>query len=284
MRISALISLLSASLASAAAINSPPTHLLSRNSPLNNTLPTNTTIPLSNDTLPANITLLGPDDILVYGQGRMEVMNRTYYESIKHQHFELTTDTPSSINGTVVPYSNATGAVANAKREALAQRDDCQWHEVYTINPTEKFLNWDVPMSSVVHATGNSLTVAVTEGYSIANSISVGASAAYTPIEKILTLTLSIDYTRSWTSTYSAAYSFGVPFGKYAAVVSNPSTTRVSGKVDYGCVGNPSESYEFHADSYTSHGYSNLNWVDGTISLCTGDTWPLHMCLGDGTL
>lgn len=138
-------------------------------------------------------------------------------------------------------------------------------------------------MSSVLHATSASTTVSVTEGYSITNTISVGVSATFDIISDYLSTTFNINYSESWASSYSAAYTFSIPQGKYGVVVSNPLTTRHSGFVDIGCIGESERTY-FQGDSYNSKAYGGLSWVDGTISLCTGDTYPVPMCLGGGTL
>lgn len=90
-------------------------------------------------------------------------------------------------------------------------------------------------------------------------------------------------WSETWTSSYQSTISFPVPKGKYGAIVSNPFTTRYTGRVDIGCIGYPSESYEFQADAYTSRSYGEMDWVDGVISLCTGDTYPLQKCIGEGT-
>jgi murein DD-endopeptidase MepM/ murein hydrolase activator NlpD len=228
--------------------------------------------------LPRTLT---ENDVIVWGKnGRIEVMNKTSYAllvSTSSPSFDLNAPTPSN---TLIISTSAMNATQPSK--VLEAR--CSKERLFTLNPATTFLNWDVPMSSIVHATTATTTIAVTQGYSIANSVSVGVSSQLTLIEDFLSTTFSIDYTQTWTSTYSAAYSFAVPEGKYAAVVSNPLTTRHSGHVDIGCIGVEGESIEFQADSYSSKSYDSLAWVDGVISLCTGDSYPLRRCLGAGSL
>lgn len=67
-------------------------------------------------------------------------------------------------------------------------------------------------------------------------------------------------------------------------MVSNPATTRHSGRVDIGCIAEATDTTYFTADSYSSKAYGGLSWVEGTITLCTGDTYPLPRCSGEGTL
>jgi hypothetical protein len=221
---------------------------------------------------------LTENDIIVWGSnGRMEVMNKSEFALLASQSstaFNLTASTPISLNSTI---TNNT-----LSSRSLSPRG-CSSQTYFTMNDPETFLNWDVPMSSVLKGNTATTTVTVTQGYTIANSISVGIATTYTLIEKILTTTLSISYTETWTSSYSAAYAFAIPEGKYGVVVSNPATTRHSGFIDVGCIGSSERSY-FQADSYSSKAYGGLSWVDGTISLCTGDTYPVPMCNGGGTI
>jgi hypothetical protein len=40
----------------------------------------------------------------------------------------------------------------------------------------------------------------------------------------------------------------------------------------------------YQADSFEEKGFGQMRWVDGVISLCVGDAFPLPRCLGQGTL
>lgn len=216
---------------------------------------------------------LSENDIIVWGKsGRAEVMDKAEYKKLSSttsEAFDITSSTPATLT---------------KKDPASKIERRCSKETVYTIDKTESFLGWDVPMSSVIHATGETNTISVTAGYSISNSVSVSAGASIDVIENFLSATFSVSYSETWTSSYTAGYTFSVPEGKYAAIVSNPSTTRRSGHVDIGCAGQAGESYTFVADSFTSKAYDSLAWVDGTISLCTGDTYPLQRCIGSGSL
>lgn len=139
-------------------------------------------------------------------------------------------------------------------------------------------------MSSVVSAVNSPATVAVTAGYSISNSLTVSTGAELSLIENILSVSYSIDYSQSWSSEYSAQYTFEIPVGKYGAVVSNPTTTRHSGRVWKGCLGEEGTTSTYVGDSYESRAFGGLSWVDGVISLCTSDSFPLMRCVGEGRL
>ncbi|KAF7890010.1 uncharacterized protein EAF02_002425 [Botrytis sinoallii] len=224
-------------------------------------------------TIPRN---LDESKIILFGEnGRTEVMDKA--EFWKHHHGSNITQSP----GPLVGYNGTSGG--HFASSALDKRG-CKSATVIRENPDQKFLNWDVPMSSVVKAGTTTATVAVTEGYSIANAISVSAGATFTLVENFLQTSYGITYTETWTSTYTASYTYTVPAGKYGAVVSNPYTLRKSGYIDIGCIGAAAETDTYQADSYTSQAYGGLSWVSGTISLCTGDTYPLPACIGSGVI
>lgn len=137
-------------------------------------------------------------------------------------------------------------------------------------------------MSSVVK--GAPTSISVSSDYSISNSISVGTSATFSLVKDFLESSLSIDYSTSWTSSQSQQFTAEVPSGQYGAFVSNPWTNRESGKVFQGVIGSEGTLTDYQADSFDSRAYGDLAWVDGVISLCVGDEFPLKRCLGDGTL
>ena len=224
---------------------------------------------------------LGEDDILLWGaKGRFEVMNKSSYALLSSDSgsaFKLSSSTtPIIFNAT-----NMASTDTSLPSRTLSSR--CSKETIFTIDSTTEFLNWDVPMSSVLHATSTgTTTVAVTEGYTIANSIT--ATEQVTLIDEFMQASFSIAYAETWTSQYAAAYTFQIPAGKYGAVVSNPKTTRRIGHVDIGCIAEATETTTFQADSYSSQAFGDLSWVEGTISLCTGDVYPMPRCIGEGTL
>ncbi|KAL2068619.1 hypothetical protein VTL71DRAFT_14956 [Oculimacula yallundae] len=221
---------------------------------------------------------LTADEIIVYGRDRIEIMNKTTYAALKYDTF---IGRPAPIHPSLLDSSDSLTTAPNPSNSALHKR--CDEITVFHPNPVQTFLDWDVLMSSIIHATGSSATVSVTEGYSISNTVTATAGLSAAIPQTFLTASLGISYSETWTSTYSASYTFGVPDGKYGAIVSNPLTTRHSGMVDTGCVGEATRAY-YQGDSYTSKASGGLSWVDGTISLCLGDEFPLKRCLGEGTL
>ena len=115
---------------------------------------------------------------------------------------------------------------------AILPRDSVQ---LIIPNPASRFLGWDVQMSAVVN--GAPTSISVSSGYSVANSISVGASATFGIVKDFLSTSLSVNYDQSWTSTETQQFQASVPAGKYGAFVSNPWTNRASGNVFEGTIG-----------------------------------------------
>ncbi|KAF5247139.1 hypothetical protein FAUST_991 [Fusarium austroamericanum] len=161
------------------------------------------------------------------------------------------------------------------------QRRDCKDSTEIQVLSDKEFVNWDVAMSPVISSLGGSkATVSVTNGYTITNSLKVGASFSIPLIKDILTTSLSIDYTETWSSSQTQSLSFTVPEGHHGIIVSQPYVRRIEGNVIDGCTGDAKEG--FVSDSYESQAYGNLQWVKGIIRLCSSETYPIPYCNGEG--
>jgi hypothetical protein len=101
---------------------------------------------------------LGEDDIIVWGKdGRVEVMTKSAYALLSGTEsaaFNVTDPTPTTITDLTSKRSPGTGTV-DAR---------CSKETIWSMNPVSSFLNWDVIMSSVVHASSGDATVSVTAG------------------------------------------------------------------------------------------------------------------------
>ncbi|RGP69513.1 hypothetical protein FSPOR_4617 [Fusarium sporotrichioides] len=160
------------------------------------------------------------------------------------------------------------------------QRRDCKDSTEIQVLSDKEFVNWDVAMSPVISSLGGSkATVSVTNGYTITNSLKVGTSFSI-PVMDILTASLSIDYTETWSSSQQQSLSFTVPEGEHGIIVSQPYVRRVEGNVIDGCTGETKEG--FVSDSYESQTYGDLQWVKGIIRLCSSKTYPIPFCNGEG--
>ncbi|KAF5693122.1 hypothetical protein FDENT_2264 [Fusarium denticulatum] len=204
--------------------------------------------------------ILSSDDVIVLKtDGTSQIMKAAELERLETAP-AITTKTPSKRN---------------------INRRGCESTEVQVLSEKE-FLNWDVPMSPVISSLeGSKGTVSVTSGYTIANSLSVGASFSIPLIEDILTTSLSIDYSETWTSSQQQSLSFQVPDNHHGLIVSQPYVRRVQGNVLDGC-GDEIEKTEFTSDSYESQSYGDLEWVKGIIRLCSSETYPIPFCNGEG--
>ncbi|KAF4478501.1 hypothetical protein FAGAP_12381 [Fusarium agapanthi] len=204
--------------------------------------------------------ILSPDDVIVLKtDGTSQIMKAADLERL---------ETAPAVN-----------TKAPSKRDI--ERRSCESSEVQVLSEKE-FLNWDVPMSPVVSSLyGSKATVSVTSGYTIANSLNVGTSFSIPLIEDILTASLSIDYTATWTSSQQQSLSFQVPDNHHGLIVSQPYVRRVQGNVLDGC-GDEIEKTEFTSDSYESQSYGDLEWVRGIIRLCSSETYPIPFCNGEG--
>ena len=220
------------------------------------------------------------DDVILYGNGRYMKVRRDEYEELDRARNAATPPPmPCNLNNTLFHGPAPRNGTANTT-EPLSKR--FQTNTIIVKNPHQRFLGWDVQMSAVVK--GAPTTIYVTSGYEISNSVSVGVSATFTLVKDFLESSMSIDYSQSWTSSQAQQFEAEVPAGKYGAFVSNPWTNRESGNVFTGVIGSEGQLSYYHADSFNSKSFNSLAWVDGAIALCTGDSFPLKRCLGDGEL
>ncbi|KAF2846448.1 hypothetical protein T440DRAFT_471890 [Plenodomus tracheiphilus IPT5] len=226
---------------------------------------------------PAPITI-GTDDIILHGNGRYTIMKRSDLEELEAaRNAAVVPPKPGQLDHTLFTLS---GSETNISSDKLSKRGG---DTIIVPNPKSRFLGWDILMSAVVK--GAPTNVAVTSGHSISNSISVGVSAEFALIKDFLSASTSIDYGTTWESSQSQQFSADVPAGKFGAFVSNAWTNRESGNIWSGTIGESGDLTYYQADSFDdSENYGDLSWVDGVISLCTGDSLPLSRCLGEGTL
>ncbi|KAI1000955.1 hypothetical protein K3495_g7243 [Podosphaera aphanis] len=220
------------------------------------------------------------DDVILFGvNGKVNVVSRTEFEEATNR---VPIATAEQHDAEYSKYTRPDKREAEKPTRTIEKR--CLKHTIWTMNPVETFYDWDIAMSGIVRAPQNdSASLKISEGVSLGNSLSVSSSSKFDLVAKFLSGGLGISFGSSWTTTRSSGYVFTVPPGKYGAIVSNPMTTRHSGYTDVGCIGS-AERTEFSSNSYQSKAYSNLNWVDGVIGVCIGDTLPLPRCHGNGTL
>ncbi|KAH8704655.1 hypothetical protein GQ44DRAFT_716399 [Phaeosphaeriaceae sp. PMI808] len=221
---------------------------------------------------------VGVDDVILYGNGKFTLMKREDFAALEEARNSATAPPkPSHLDESLTTFTGNETNVATA--QPLTKRAE----QVLIVPlPASRFLGWDVQMSAVVK--GAPTTISVSSGYSITNGISVNVGSSLTLIKDFLSVSMSVDYSQSWTSTQSQLFSAPVPADKFGAFVSNPWTNRASGNIWRGTIGGDGSLEHYQADSFESKSFDSMNWVDGVISLCVGDTFPLKRCLGEGTL
>ncbi|RKF81715.1 putative celp0028 effector like protein [Golovinomyces cichoracearum] len=237
---------------------------------------------------------LSPDEMIFFGrEGRIQVIRRSEYATYTQgitiataeQHYvNITNNTGGMSTDKTKQLHHRAAEEIDRDSEGLKIQKRCQQHQVFTMKPVETYVDWDIPMSGVLLAPSDSpASVSVNEGFSITNSFSASASANFKFIKDFMKSTFDVSNTRSWTATSMGDYKFSVPPGKFGAIVINPITIRHSGHLDIGCIGQTKRT-EFSSESYQSKKYSDMLWIEGLIGLCVGDTYPLKMCFGEGTL
>ncbi|CAN8099651.1 unnamed protein product [Discula destructiva] len=212
-------------------------------------------------------TVLGVDDLLFLRKdGNHQVMKRWEYQLQEDKR--------------EVQRRKALGQAPSAPAPELVAKRCDESTEIQVVSDT-KFEDYDVAMSPVVANTG-SLTamVAITDGYSIADSVDVTTSVSATLME-VLALSLSVTATTTYTTTQTQTFTFSVPEGQHGIVISNPLVRRIEGNVLSGCTDSPTVD-KFTTDSHTPVSYGALDWVEGPIRLCNSTEYPIPYCNGNG--
>ncbi|KAH8688547.1 hypothetical protein BGZ61DRAFT_421822 [Ilyonectria robusta] len=184
---------------------------------------------------------------------------------------------------------NASDIPAVETREVVTERDlearaPCSQTYSITTDNTITFVDWDLQMSTVACAHFGDLTVTVTSGHSIANTIGGSAGVDLGFVKDRLTGSLGINYSRTWTTTQSTSDAHVVHDGFCGVMIYKPITTRRYGRQFVGCVGNIKQVGTWYADSHKSASYNGLSWVEGAVSYCEKRQAnpPLSRCEGGG--
>jgi hypothetical protein len=210
---------------------------------------------------------LGVDDVIVMKtDGTSEVMKAAEFDALN--------------KASVAPARRDVLPVA--KGPSLHRR--CDESTELQVLTDEEFTDWDIAISPVSSSSAGEVRVTVASGYSIANAIAIGESTTVNLNNGVMTLmsqSLSITYTNTWTTTQDQSQIFLLPEGQYGVVVSQPYVRRVTGYVYSGCTDNPDKE-EFTSNSYSSASYGNLEWVKGVVRLCANESYPIPYCNGQG--
>ncbi|GKZ16876.1 hypothetical protein AbraIFM66951_006369 [Aspergillus brasiliensis] len=224
-------------------------------------------------------SICGPDEAIIF-------LSNNTTKTIKKA--DLKTQIP---NLTFLPSTNSTPprliTSSSSSNNTNKTKRSSSTTLIIPLDP-QSFLGWDIAMSTVTHANQAPVTLAIQSGQSIANSITTGASADFTLVEDFLSLTTSISYQETTTSTITGTVTMTIPENKWGAIVSNPLTHRSRGYVFTGEPGNGGSFEYYQADSFEdasyTYGEGKLEWVKGVVTTCLGDGYPLKRCEGEGVL
>jgi len=218
-------------------------------------------------------TVLNPDDIVVVGaDNSVQIMKDYEYDQLVRR----------AESASIKARASAWDEVAVRDMLHENRPRGCEESEEIQVLTDETFLNWDTAVSPVASAAGGDATVTITDGYSLANSVTVSAGASLGPIEKLLTINFHVDYSETWTTTQTQGFLFKVPEGQFGLVVTQANVRRITGNYLSGCTDNW-EKTSFSSDSYTSQSYGDLSWVQGIIRLCNSTSYPVPYCIGEGS-
>ncbi|RSM16234.1 hypothetical protein BHE90_008475 [Fusarium euwallaceae] len=220
--------------------------------------------------------ILQPDEVILYGEGRMEVVHESVYHSLIASDgiSEAIPEVPEAFPAPSHPFKTPSS-------NSLEKRQ-CDLTTAVITDRSETFVDWDVQMSPVIIGTGDGITVSVTSGYSVSNSVSVSGGADWTVVKDKLGLSFGVDYSRTWTSSASINIAAKVADGYSGVMITKPIKTRKYGRVLKGCIGSQTESGTFSADSFEEKEYAGIKWVSGAITLCSKKEFPLSRCTGSG--
>jgi hypothetical protein len=167
--------------------------------------------------------------------------------------------------------------------KTLHSRQSCGATRALVTDTVQTFIDWDVQMSPVVIGVGtNGLTVFVSAGYSVSNSITVSAGVEWGIVKDLLSISTKVDYSRTWTTNTAYQMSGNVPNGYSGVWITKPVKTRRYGRVLTGCIGSQKATGTFQADEFKQGSYNGLSWVQGAITMCVKKEFPLSRCHGRG--
>lgn len=217
------------------------------------------------------------EEIVVYGQGRAEIWQRSVYmaanaELLSHPGHDL----PSiSVEDIIAKSQNA-----SLKSRSMEKRKGCSKLNIVYMNPTKTFLDWDQPISPIAHNAYASARVLIDKNHDLEQGVKVELKGGEVLIKDVFSMAQKIAYNYVWTTSDDSGLTYFVPAGFYGVVSSNARATRFSGKVKWGCVGEPEMEWGFQTDKYSDMYYGGMKWVEGSVGLCMSKNYPIPGCIG----
>ncbi|KAI2832449.1 hypothetical protein CBS133816_1536 [Aspergillus niger] len=157
---------------------------------------------------PTFTTICGPDEAII-------LLSNNTTKTIKKA--DLKAQIP---NLTFLPSTNSTPpfitSASNHRNNTTTKRSSST-NLIIPLEP-QTFLGWDIAMSTITHANEAPVTLAIQSGQMIANSVTTGVSSDVNLIEDFLSLTTSISYQHTTTSTITGTVTMTIPKGKWGAI------------------------------------------------------------------
>ncbi|KAF9776233.1 hypothetical protein IL306_005617 [Fusarium sp. DS 682] len=111
--------------------------------------------------------ILKQDEVILYGEGRMEVVHVSIWEKLLESE-GVDPNTPEIDHDFLNFDAKAVGP------RDLEERQSCAATSSYVTDTRQRFVDWDVQMSPVVIGAGrDGIAVSVATGFSVSNSVSV---------------------------------------------------------------------------------------------------------------
>ncbi|KAF5715006.1 hypothetical protein FMUND_7100 [Fusarium mundagurra] len=221
--------------------------------------------------------VLKQDEVILYGEGRMEVVHVSVYEKLLESE-GINPITPEIDHDWLKAGPKAIGP------RNLEERQSCGGTTSYVTDSTQRFVDWDVQMSPVVIGAGSGIDVSVASSYSVSNSVSVSAGLDLKAVKDRLGASFGVDYSRTWTTVATVTVRGTVANGETGVVITRPWTNRRYGRVFNGCIGSLQQTGTWMADSHEQGSYEGVSWVAGAITMCIKrqSGIPLSRCNGGG--
>ncbi|KAI9148747.1 Aspercryptin biosynthesis cluster-specific transcription regulator atnN [Paramyrothecium foliicola] len=214
--------------------------------------------------------VLQQDEVILYGQGRMEVVHISIYEKLL-EFQGVSTETPE-IDQEFLDSGKQFENVNVERDEAHsldARQASCSGTTSYVTDTTQRFVDWDAQMSPVVIGQGrNGIDVSVASSFSVANSVSVSGGLDLKVVKDRLGASLGVNFSRTWTTQATITVKGTVFPGETGVVITRPWKNRRYGRAFRGCPGSLQQTGTWMADSFEEGSYEGVKWVSGAITMC----------------
>ncbi|RYP09082.1 hypothetical protein DL764_001503 [Monosporascus ibericus] len=225
--------------------------------------------------------VLQPHEVIVYGEGRMEVMHVDTYNALMASQDRLT-DVPEVDESFLEFAHNDPPNVNITESDLQARQFSCTATRAMATDKTYDFVGWDIQMSRVAQAGITPIDITIRNGYTTSNTVQVSGNTDVNWIKDTLKTTFGVNYSRQWTTSIDISIKATVSPHYTGVMITKPLKTRRLGRVLQGCPGSFKQVGTFQADSHKVGSYGKIDWVAGAIAICQKKQYPLTFCNGNG--